>query len=200
MSYQPPAAADGSGACFSSPFVSPLRLISPSRTRLRGATFGCDARHSPACSVTPFRLPCCCLQNYSADLLCSALAAAGLQPEELLRVNDPQRPPYTVSGGFVEAGSRLDSGSSLKFHNGHKKPATASGHVRTVLSLSCAALYWTVLAAAGQGGCTAILPVRCHQPLVPAAGGRLAAPRSRLHVRRRRQATAGNITLLGSWS
>ena len=127
-------------------------------------------------------------------------AVAGLQPEELLRVNDPQRPPYTVSGGVVEAGSRLDSGSSLKFHNGHKKPATASGHVRTVLSLSCAALYWTVLAAAGQGGCTAILPVRCHQPLVPAAGGRLAAPRSRLHVRRRRQATAGNITLLGSWS
>lgn len=35
-------------------------------------------------------------QNYSADLLCSALAEAGVGPEEMVRVNDPRRPPPTV--------------------------------------------------------------------------------------------------------
>ena len=30
--------------------------------------------------------------NYSADLLASALAAAGISPDELLRLNDPRRP------------------------------------------------------------------------------------------------------------
>lgn len=43
---------------------------------------------APACPLPP--------QNYSADLLCSALAAAGLGPGEMLRVNDPRRPPFTV--------------------------------------------------------------------------------------------------------
>ncbi|EFN55641.1 hypothetical protein CHLNCDRAFT_133825 [Chlorella variabilis] len=36
------------------------------------------------------------LLNYSADLLCSALAAAGLHQGDMLRVNDPRRPPFTV--------------------------------------------------------------------------------------------------------
>lgn len=36
------------------------------------------------------------LQNYSADLLCSALAAAGLGTGDMLRLNDPRRPPFTV--------------------------------------------------------------------------------------------------------
>ena len=35
-------------------------------------------------------------QNYSADLLCSALAEAGVGPDEMVRVNDPRRPPPTV--------------------------------------------------------------------------------------------------------
>ena len=30
--------------------------------------------------------------NYSADLLASALAAAGVSTDELLRLNDPRRP------------------------------------------------------------------------------------------------------------
>lgn len=38
------------------------------------------------------------LQNYSADLLCSALAAAGLGTGDMLRLNDPRRPPFTVGG------------------------------------------------------------------------------------------------------
>lgn len=41
-------------------------------------------------------LPLSALQNYSADLLCSALAAAGLHQGDMLRVNDPRRPPFTV--------------------------------------------------------------------------------------------------------
>ena len=36
------------------------------------------------------------LQAYSADLLCSALAAAGVTPAEMLRLNDPRRHPYTA--------------------------------------------------------------------------------------------------------
>lgn len=39
------------------------------------------------------RLLLCAPQNYSADLLVSALAAAGIQPKQMLRLNDPRRPP-----------------------------------------------------------------------------------------------------------
>ncbi|KAL4423314.1 hypothetical protein ABPG77_006109 [Micractinium sp. CCAP 211/92] len=42
------------------------------------------------------RLLLCAPQNYSADLLCSSLAAAGLGPEEVLRLNDPRRPAFTA--------------------------------------------------------------------------------------------------------
>jgi putative helicase MOV10L1 len=42
------------------------------------------------------RLLLCAPQNYSADLLCSALAAAGLSKTRLLRLNDPRRPPYSA--------------------------------------------------------------------------------------------------------
>ncbi|KAL4430622.1 hypothetical protein ABPG75_005878 [Micractinium tetrahymenae] len=42
------------------------------------------------------RLLLCAPQNYSADLLCSALAAAELGREEMVRVNDPRRPPFTA--------------------------------------------------------------------------------------------------------
>ncbi|WIA17691.1 hypothetical protein OEZ85_009208 [Tetradesmus obliquus] len=38
------------------------------------------------------RLLCCAPANYSADLLCSALARAGVTGRELLRLNDPRRP------------------------------------------------------------------------------------------------------------
>lgn len=37
-------------------------------------------------------------QPYSADLLCSALAAAGVPRREMLRLNPPQRPPYEARG------------------------------------------------------------------------------------------------------
>lgn len=33
-------------------------------------------------------------QNFSADLLASALAAAGVEPVDLLRLNDPRRPIF----------------------------------------------------------------------------------------------------------
>lgn len=49
-------------------------------------------RRYPGC-----RLLCCAPQNYSADLLCSALAGAGVGGGEMIRLNDPRRPPYTVS-------------------------------------------------------------------------------------------------------
>jgi hypothetical protein len=42
------------------------------------------------------RLLLCAPQNYSADLLCSALAAAGVGAGDMLRLNDPRRPPVTV--------------------------------------------------------------------------------------------------------
>ena len=42
------------------------------------------------------RLLCCAPVGYSADLLCSALAAAGMDPQDLLRLNDPRRPVVTV--------------------------------------------------------------------------------------------------------
>jgi putative helicase MOV10L1 len=41
------------------------------------------------------RLLLCAPQNYSADLLCSALATAGLLKTQVLRLNDPRRPPYS---------------------------------------------------------------------------------------------------------
>ncbi|KAL4522814.1 hypothetical protein Ndes2437A_g07565 [Nannochloris sp. 'desiccata'] len=42
------------------------------------------------------RLLLCAPQNYSADLLCAALAMAGLSKTRLLRLNDPRRPPYSA--------------------------------------------------------------------------------------------------------
>lgn len=42
------------------------------------------------------RLLLCAPQNYSADLLCSALAAAGVDTKTMLRVNDPRRPAPQV--------------------------------------------------------------------------------------------------------
>ncbi len=52
--------------------------------------------HRPFRRVSPSFLLSPPLQNYSADLLCSSLAAAGLGPEEVLRLNDPRRPAFTV--------------------------------------------------------------------------------------------------------
>lgn len=42
------------------------------------------------------RLLLCAPQNYSADLLASALGAAGVPKQDLLRLNDPRRPPNQV--------------------------------------------------------------------------------------------------------
>ena len=47
------------------------------------------------------RLLCCAPQNYSADLLCSALATSGLGPEKLFRLNDPRRPPYSMKEDVI---------------------------------------------------------------------------------------------------
>jgi putative helicase MOV10L1 len=38
------------------------------------------------------RLLLCAPQNYSADLICSALAAAGVERQRMLRLNDPRHP------------------------------------------------------------------------------------------------------------
>ena len=42
------------------------------------------------------RLLCCAPANYSADLLCSALACAGVSVREMLRLNDWRRPLIQV--------------------------------------------------------------------------------------------------------
>jgi hypothetical protein len=43
------------------------------------------------------RLLLCAPQSYSADLLCAALAAAGVSTTSMLRLNDPRRPASHVS-------------------------------------------------------------------------------------------------------
>lgn len=45
------------------------------------------------------RLLLCAPQNYSADLLCSALAEAGVPKTSMLRLNDPRRPAPQVRFG-----------------------------------------------------------------------------------------------------
>ncbi|GAB4815315.1 hypothetical protein N2152v2_002361 [Parachlorella kessleri] len=47
------------------------------------------------------RLLLCAPQNYSADLLCSALGASGLGPNTLLRLNDPRRPASQVKADVL---------------------------------------------------------------------------------------------------
>ena len=42
------------------------------------------------------KLLLCAPQNYSADLLASALCQAGVTATEMLRLNDPRRPPNQV--------------------------------------------------------------------------------------------------------
>ena len=42
------------------------------------------------------KLLLCAPQNYSADLLASALCQAGVTAPEMLRLNDPRRPPNQV--------------------------------------------------------------------------------------------------------
>lgn len=42
------------------------------------------------------KLLLCAPQNYSADLLASALAAAAITSSQMLRLNDPRRPPNQV--------------------------------------------------------------------------------------------------------
>ena len=47
------------------------------------------------------RLLCCAPQNYSADLLCTALASAGLSPSQMFRLNDPRRPPFSAKSDVI---------------------------------------------------------------------------------------------------
>ena len=42
------------------------------------------------------KLLLCAPQGYSADLLASALGAAGLKPTEMLRLADPRHPPVQM--------------------------------------------------------------------------------------------------------
>lgn len=42
------------------------------------------------------KLLLCAPQQYSADLLVAALSKAGIRPDEMVRLNDPRRPVYTV--------------------------------------------------------------------------------------------------------
>lgn len=48
-------------------------------------------------SVKGARLLMCAPQNYSADLLFKALAAAGITNDYMIRLNDPRVPPAQVS-------------------------------------------------------------------------------------------------------
>lgn len=48
------------------------------------------------------RLLLCAPQNYSADLLCSALAAANFSKTQVLRLNDPRRPPYSAKENTMD--------------------------------------------------------------------------------------------------
>lgn len=47
------------------------------------------------------RLLMCAPQNYSADLLFKALAAAGVSNQFMIRLNDPRIPPAQVSTLFL---------------------------------------------------------------------------------------------------
>ena len=48
-------------------------------------------------TVKGARLLMCAPQNYSADLLFKALAAAGISNQFMVRLNDPRIPPAQVS-------------------------------------------------------------------------------------------------------
>ena len=56
------------------------------------------------------RLLLCAPGNFSADLLADALAKAGLSGQQMLRMNDPRRPPPQVwrSSAHVWPESHLD--------------------------------------------------------------------------------------------
>ena len=49
------------------------------------------------------RLLMCAPQNYSADLLFKALAAAGISNEFMIRLNDPRIPPAQVNTMLLHA-------------------------------------------------------------------------------------------------
>ena len=68
-----------------------LQLLS---TRLNADGYFSD---SPSHGASP-RLLLCAPQNYSADLICSALAEAGLTPQVMTRLQDPRRRPAEVGG------------------------------------------------------------------------------------------------------
>lgn len=51
------------------------------------------------------RLLMCAPQNYSADLLFKALAAAGISNQFMIRLNDPRIPPAQVSSLFPTQGA-----------------------------------------------------------------------------------------------
>lgn len=42
------------------------------------------------------KILCCAPQNFSADIVASSLLASGLPQSDILRLNDPRRPPFTV--------------------------------------------------------------------------------------------------------
>ena len=85
---------------------------------------------------------CCCvpqrssaalslLQNYSADLLCSALAAAGLGTKDMLRLNDPRRPPFTVRACLASPAQACVT-TCLSMHVCVNVPGTFMGRVAAV--------------------------------------------------------------------
>lgn len=93
QSRPPPAVrAPGKAPASLVPFAPAVQFLWCVHSRLAAAIF-----HSASLALLPcFLPPSPPLQNYSADLLCSSLAAAGLGPEEVLRLNDPRRPAFTV--------------------------------------------------------------------------------------------------------
>lgn len=126
------------------------------------------------------------LQNYSADLLCSALAAAGLPPGDVLRVNDPRRPPFTVKEDVLPY--CLFSDATRMF----ALPGTADVAGRRIVVATCGAagaLACPALAArqhlwlqVARGACAALSAAAAHAvlphsiPVAAAAAVRCMCP------------------------
>lgn len=67
----------------------------------------CDVNRQVYRTVKGARLLMCAPQNFSADLLFKALAAASISNQFMIRLNDPRIPPAQVSS-LLDPGSFTD--------------------------------------------------------------------------------------------
>lgn len=56
------------------------------------------------------RILCCAPKNFSADTMCSELAKRGISAQQMIRLNDPRRPCFTMRDDIMQYSITNDSG------------------------------------------------------------------------------------------